>query len=1161
MRFEKLTLKNYGIFPERRLDLSGDPGLTIVHGPNEAGKSTCLAAISDFLFGIPHNSPYGSVFGYPQMRLEAVLQSADGKRLELRRRKGKAKTLTTGDGAALDEAVLASLLGPTTRDRFEALFGLGHRSLREGGERLLRADGDIGRLIIEAGGGLDRLVEAMDQLKEDASRLFTPRRSSEKAFYRALDALKDAEKHLKEALLTRDAFEQQGQQALQAEQRHAESRSRLLEHNERISREERIITAAPALIRLAGCEEQLRSFEDLPELREDFAQQVRKALEERDRWRTSLRELESARSELESQINDLVVPKEILSAESLIRDVAEKALHVRNERESRPKRQEELAQQEARLGALRAMAGIAADAEIAALVPSIEALDSADGLIAAQLELKPRIEDLENEVETLEDQLKALEERRVRRSQAGFDRPSGIDSSQFSDLPRLSADLESRRSALERTRGRIELQLASLEVSSLEVLRDLRCPDADVIQAEAGRRDELTRDLARQAESEAAQTAQMESAQAEIDRLREAGDIATDAAIRQARQDREQAWIPIRQRFLSGDPSDLTPSTLSKRSEAAARLEARTGQADELADRRTLEAQRIADMTAAGKKKADAAAALKGVVKAKQELAQELSRLQKAFAEAWPQALENHSNLGRLKTFSQEREAILKLAEELEGRQTEFDRLQAEHSTRWEALVLAERTLNSEPDSKRSPIERIEAVKQRARRREEEYSEHLKDSAKSEQIRGQLNRKRSRMGELHRNLSEGLDRWPALAAEIRLSGDTAFEKAREVVRLWRSARGELDGIALTRKRLDQFDQDERKLREMVVEVGSSLRLQLSEDAVAAAGILRDRLDQAMGLRNKRDALEPELRQRTRERDAKRKQLESCQSALASLCDQAGVEESSLAQIAQRQEEFLKAQQERVRIQENLRELGAGLSIEELRQRWDDRDPDSMRSHLAQLIEDRSLLEAEKEEAYAAWRESLRLLSGFESDAGYNALVAERQRSIAEMHQVVERYMQVTLAQALLEEAVGRLRQQQRDPLLVRAGEMFRRATRDALVGIESDVDDKGNPVVVGLRPSGEEVPIAQMSDGVRDQLFLSFRLASIERYCQAAEPLPFIADDLLVHFDDERSAAGLELLAELGKTTQVLLFTHHRSVVDASAELVRRGEALVKELK
>jgi uncharacterized protein YhaN len=83
---------------------------------------------------------------------------------------------------------------------------------------------------------------------------------------------------------------------------------------------------------------------------------------------------------------------------------------------------------------------------------------------------------------------------------------------------------------------------------------------------------------------------------------------------------------------------------------------------------------------------------------------------------------------------------------------------------------------------------------------------------------------------------------------------------------------------------------------------------------------------------------------------------------------------------------------------------------------------------------------------------------------------------------------------------------------------------------------------------------------VRDQLFLSFRIASIEQYCRAAEPLPFIADDLLVHFDDDRGVAALGLLAELGKTTQVLVFTHHRHVRDAAGVLVADNRAAVIDL-
>ena len=64
-----------------------------------------------------------------------------------------------------------------------------------------------------------------------------------------------------------------------------------------------------------------------------------------------------------------------------------------------------------------------------------------------------------------------------------------------------------------------------------------------------------------------------------------------------------------------------------------------------------------------------------------------------------------------------------------------------------------------------------------------------------------------------------------------------------------------------------------------------------------------------------------------------------------------------------------------------------------------------------------------------------------------------------------------------------------------------------------------------------------------------------------AEALPFVADDILVHFDDARAKATLDLLATFGEKNQVLLFTHHESVRDAAAELAEAGRAHIVELE
>ena len=90
-----------------------------------------------------------------------------------------------------------------------------------------------------------------------------------------------------------------------------------------------------------------------------------------------------------------------------------------------------------------------------------------------------------------------------------------------------------------------------------------------------------------------------------------------------------------------------------------------------------------------------------------------------------------------------------------------------------------------------------------------------------------------------------------------------------------------------------------------------------------------------------------------------------------------------------------------------------------------------------------------------------------------------------------------------------------------------------------DYDEKDQPILMGVRENGDKVPVEGMSDGTTDQLYLSLRVASIEKYVHENEPIPFIVDDILVHFDDIRSKETLKILLELSKHTQIIFFTHH----------------------
>ncbi len=92
---------------------------------------------------------------------------------------------------------------------------------------------------------------------------------------------------------------------------------------------------------------------------------------------------------------------------------------------------------------------------------------------------------------------------------------------------------------------------------------------------------------------------------------------------------------------------------------------------------------------------------------------------------------------------------------------------------------------------------------------------------------------------------------------------------------------------------------------------------------------------------------------------------------------------------------------------------------------------------------------------------------------------------------------------------------------------------------------------MGIRSGGgEAVTVEGMSDGTADQLYLALRLASLEHYFKNSEPLPFVVDDILLRFDDERALATLEVLVDLSQKTQVIFFTHHHHLVELAQSTI-----------
>lgn len=129
VRVEGLHVEGYGVWRDLRLDLA--PGLNVLHGPNEVGKSTLHAFVRHMLFGIPdgrfkensHPPVHGGIHG-------GRLFLSRGRESLVARRVGPSKIEVVGaDGAVLSPSVLESWLQGIDGPLYRNLFAFGVEEL------------------------------------------------------------------------------------------------------------------------------------------------------------------------------------------------------------------------------------------------------------------------------------------------------------------------------------------------------------------------------------------------------------------------------------------------------------------------------------------------------------------------------------------------------------------------------------------------------------------------------------------------------------------------------------------------------------------------------------------------------------------------------------------------------------------------------------------------------------------------------------------------------------------------------------------------------------------------------------------------------------------------------------------------------------------------
>ena len=1049
MRVHKLDLLRYGRFTNVPLEFpAANSDFHIIFGPNEAGKSTSLAAIEDLLFGIPRNSSYNFVYDYSSMIVGGVLQH-DGKTLEIRRRKGNKDTLLGPDETPLPsgDGALMPFIGGADQTFFTRMFSLNHERLSRGGREILEAKDEVGQTLFAAGAGLSGLHDRIATLAKEADALWAPRRAAHRKYYKAQDALEEADKALRAHTITASKWQEtkRAYDAAQEAYHDLETKIQALSAEQRkLSRIRRVYRPVR---KFAEVDEEIIALGEVTRLPDDADKQLEAAKQEESNSQSQIGILTEQLNRAKADRAGLDCDETLLLRSDDIQQLHKQRIEIRKEKDDLPKRRAELASAEARLRRLADELGWdAKDVDgLIAHIPRRDKVSTVRTLLTHRGEHVSTTEGAKAALEEAEAQVQDLK-RELDRTEGG------VDVSTLAAVIRATRDLgdiESRIKAAEKeikdAQAAIQKRLKPLrpQVANEQTLLDMAVPARTIVQdhrdalRELERRTTSCRDQIRTAERE---IAQHRKAYARLARDEEA--VAPKDLTRE-REKRDGGWLLIRRRYIEGEtvPEDELTAFAASAADLPEAYENSVKAADDLADRRFDKAEAAAQITVIARQIAEQQELLDSLREEESALCEDNQALQEAWQKIWTEAPFEPLAPDLMLEWLGARDSVLDTIERRREANNQIGAMQKEVSDARAAVIaelaaLGEEVEGLKDQSLRVVLEAGSAVQQRHERNTESKVdlEHRLRKAQADE-----DRKRVRLEKANGAWSEWKGQWAAALEHLGVGEDASPEVVADqidIIEDMRVVATEID--QLRHERIGKMERDiesfENSVAELVGAVASDL---VKVDPEEAVRMLEGRFEEAKRIRDQqkdKDQAIASLEERIEECEEARR---NAQKALRKLQEMAGVEEiDQLRDAIDKSRRRSDLDAERTRLEETLAAEGDGLTLTELCEECDAVDLDQIAARDETLEQELKDLRSHLMEVAERRTQARQVFEAIGGDGRAAQAAAARQEALAAMRDVAEQYVRVRSATTLLQWAIDRYRREKQAPLLKRAGQMF-----------------------------------------------------------------------------------------------------------------------------
>ncbi|QDH13535.1 AAA family ATPase [Formicincola oecophyllae] len=1152
LRLQSLDLLRYGHFENRTLEFHQHLGrngqkrdFQVIYGPNEAGKSTTRRALEEWMFGFNHHIDERATFNFEagQLRVGAHAALNGGAALgSIRRRSNRATLYQPDDATQQDEGFLLQALNGLDREHYRQIWSLTGRRLRAGGELLAKlADHGTGQLLAMRLGGLD-VPGILESINRKRLALWKERGQNQPIAQHLKD-LAIVKKEVRQLLLSEEklasaeeavATTEERREALQAQQRDLASKRQAFQER---------LTLYPKALACRAAQQKVRSL-PVPLL---TAEQVGTLNTHLQHWDSMRQKETEALENLQKQqllCNALPAVDNVVESAPLLQDLLREAKSAPAEQEGLEALQQEAAGLEHRQAIVARQLGLAPPFPL----PNPDAFEGLEGQAQAIVDNQRNMARLETMLDnpgvvqaTVQPQSEPTSQEELLQQKALAEQWLSKADSLSEDLQQATlAELNQQWESLKRKLAPLPLGPLSNAASLRASLQSLTLPGADECEMLRTQQRQQHADLARAQESLQQTQHQLEQLHHEQQAVLQGAVPITPERIAKARTARNQ----ILARFLH-QPSAAT----------AADLMQAVNNCDSLVDGALMQNQHQGQLQ-------DLSRRIKQSELARRQAQEKLTLLQKSmqhYQNQWAERLQE-GGLGAWANVSNSLEQIpawrLALQEALTFLANVIEWQHVLEQGQAFLVHLGASSVAPVPLEATPPLLAMRSAVAARTHAVANALEHKRELALEQRTQRQLNQQHRKEWSVSKSLGHQLNQaWLKSCAQRGLPAQMQaqdYQSWLNLARLTTALERNKEAQKAKRKRLNHFHalrQDMLKQYQAADLATLQQRLEKAQDQS------RDRHAALGALENLRGLHGLHVQKSQQAANMLRQALKPLAATLPDAPQwtehqlRAALADSSLHHQAQSLREGA------------YRELAAACppswscpqADSQAFLSWLDdilaQPADVLTVEQANLDEDIRALNIPLEEARRAVWESQQKLKELRQAPGTAELEQKRVNLQALLVEETREWAKLTVQHHLLQELMRQEREASHRPFLDSASHYFAQLTKQG--GKSSYTHVEMDEVAGSLKAcpgQGRPVAIDHLSTGTRDQLFLALRLADLKvNHIDKGQALPFVADDLFVQFDAERTQAAFEVLAAFSSQTQVLLFTHHQPPCDVEA--------------